>query len=121
MNLQPSISTLYNERRELFAQELTFGGHGQIYLSGAGTFVPDSGYVFYQIDFLTQSVVGEVVFRDINDAGTSIYSVDDTSFDTVTFPALFSWKAPLTSITLDSGTAIAYQYKTFIPEDAISL
>lgn len=118
MNLQPSTSTRFNDRRELFAYELMFGGHGQVYLSGAGTYTPtSSAYVFYQIDFLTTSVVGSVVFRSVNDSGTNIYQAINSQFTNVTFPSGATWNAPLTSITLSSGRAIAYQYKKFIPED----
>lgn len=118
MNLQPSTSTRFNDRRELFAWELTFGGHGQIPLTGAGTFTPTSDeYVIYRIDFLTSSVVGNVVFRNINADGQDIYAVENSNFDNFTFPAGSTWNAPLTSITLDSGSGIAYQYKKFIPEE----
>jgi len=120
MNLQPSTSILYNVRRELFADELNSGGHGQIYLSGAGTFTPTTtAYVFYRVDFLSTSVVNSVVFRDVNDAGNELYKVDRPTFAGITFPANATWNAPLTSITLDSGTGIAYQYKKFIPEDEL--
>ena len=123
MNLQPSTSFMYNDRRELFAWELNFGGHGQQYLSGAGTFTPTADSVFYQIDFLTSTAVTSAGFRtvhtDTRHTGT-IYTVS-SAFGGITFPAGFTWHAPLTSITLGSGTAIAYEYKKFIPEDLTNI
>ena len=118
MNLQPSTSTLFNERRILFSKELEFGGHGQVFLSGAGTFTPTTpDYVFYQIDFLTSSVVSSAVFRSVNDDNVEIYKVNASQYAGKTFPAGSTWYAPLTSITLGSGTGVAYQYKKFIPEE----
>jgi hypothetical protein len=35
----------------------------------------------------------------------------------MSFPAGFTWTAPLTSIRLTSGTGLAYMYKKFIPEE----
>jgi hypothetical protein len=121
MYLQPSTSVLYNDRRELFAFELMTGGHGQVYLSGAGTFTPStSAFVFYRIDFLTNSVVSNVAFRSVADDGTTtLYQVDQSSFTNIPFTSGETWLAPLTSITLASGKAIAYQYCKFPPEDYI--
>lgn len=119
MNLQPSTSTYYNDRRILFSKELEFGGHGQIFLSGAGTFTPPDEYVFYRINFLTTAVVNNIVFRGTNSDGEVIYNATASQFAGKTFPAGTTWNAPLTSITLDSGTGIAYTYKKFIPEDLI--
>jgi hypothetical protein len=124
MNLQPSTSFMYNDRRELFAWELSFGGHGQIPLTGAGTFTPTSSdYVFYKIDFFTASVVGSVGMRTQHSDGQhtgTIYSATPSAFNTFSFPAGYTWTAPITSITLNSGTGIAYQYKKFIPEDLVN-
>jgi len=117
MNLQPSTSVRYNERRLLFAQELSFGGHGQIPLTGAGTYVAPADHVFYQINFFTASVVQNVVFRNVNTDGTSIYTATNSAFSAMSFPAGFVWSAPLTSIRLTSGTGLAYMYKKFIPEE----
>jgi hypothetical protein len=73
MNLQPSNSIYYNERRELFAWELKTGGHGQVALSGAGTFTPSSSaYAFYQIDFLASTTVSNVTFRTTDSTGDTI-------------------------------------------------
>lgn len=121
MYLQPSTSISYNDRRELFAWELMTGGHGQVYLSGAGTFTPStSSFVFYKIDFLTNSVVSNAGFRSIaDDNRTLIYQVNGSSFTNVAFTSSQTWYAPLTSITLASGRAIAYQYSKFPPEDYI--
>lgn len=120
MNLQPSLSISFNDRRSLFADELEFGGHGQVYLSGAGTFTPTTDkYVFYQIDFLTNSVLNSVVFRNVNLDNTVIYTADNSNYSGVSFLEGTTWYAPLTSITLDSGTAIAYQYRKFIPEELL--
>lgn len=117
MNLQTSTSLNFNERRILFAHELDNGGHGQVVLKGAGTYVPSPDHLFYQIDFLQNTVVGDVVFRSTNSAGTTIYTLSADTFDGVTFPALYSWSAPVSSITITSGLAIAYQYKLFSIED----
>jgi len=120
MNLQPSLSILFNDRRLLFAEELKFGGHGQKYLSGGGTYTPStSEYIFYKIDFLTDSVVSSVVFRNKNDAGDIIYLANNSDFVNIPFVKNSSWNASLTSVTLTSGTAIAYQYKKFIVEDLL--
>lgn len=119
MFLQPSTSFQYNEKRLLFAAELMTGGHGQVYLSGAGTFTPtNSGYVFYKIDFLTNAVVSNVAFRTVaSDGTTKIYEVDGSTFTNVAFSSGDSWNAPLTSITLASGKGIAYQYSLFSPQN----
>ena len=117
MNLQPSTSVRYNDRRILFAKELEFGGHGQIALTGAGTYVAPADYVFYQIDFFTSSTVQSVVFRNVNADGTSIYYAPNSAFNNTSFPAGYTWMAPATSITLSSGTGLAYIYKKFIPEE----
>lgn len=118
MYLQPSTSTLYNDRRELFAYELMTGGHGQVYLSGGGTFTPTtSSYIFYRYDFLSPTLVTNVCYRKTSDDGTTpIYSVAPT-FQSVQFPAGATWFAPSTCVTITSGTAIAYQYAKFVPED----
>jgi hypothetical protein len=118
MNLQPSLSVEYNDRRVLFPEELKFGGHGQRYLNGGGTYTPStSEYVFYKIDFLTDSVVSSVVFRNKNDAGDNLY--DGSIVTNTPVPKGTVWNSPLAAITLASGTAIAYQYKKFIPEDIL--
>lgn len=117
MNLQPSTSFMYNDRRELFAWELSFGGHGQIPLTGAGTYTPTDGYVFYKFDFFTNTGVSNVVFRNINADGESIYTANNAQFSSMSFPAGYTWYAPVTSITLTGGTGIAYQYRLFTPED----
>ena len=110
MNLQPSASTSLTDRRELFAWELALGGHGQIPLSGAGTFTPtNSCYVFYAVEFLTDAVVGSAGFRTTVN-GTTIYQVTPSQYNSFSFPAGYTWTAPLTSITLNSGTGIAYEY-----------
>jgi hypothetical protein len=120
MNLQPSLSISFNDRRALFADELRFGGHGQRYLSGGGTYTPStSEYVFYKIDFLTDSVVTSAVFRNVAPRGDVTYLVNNSEYVNVPFVKNSMWNAPLTSITLSSGTAIAYQYKKFIVEDLI--
>jgi len=112
MNLQPSTSTVMNDRRELFAWELTFGGHGQIPLTGAGTFTPtSSAYVFYQITFASATTVTDVGYRLNNECGSSIYQTP--GFTSMTFPANYTWYAPVTSITISSGSGIAYEYKRF--------
>lgn len=115
MNLQPSTSTLYNDRRALFAWELSYGGHGQTYLSGAGTYTPASGYVFYAISFLEDSTISSVGFRSTLD-GETIYQATSANYVGADFPSGYTWMAPLTSITLSSGSAIAYQYKLFPAE-----
>jgi hypothetical protein len=119
MNLQPSLSVSFNDRRDLFSEELKFGGHGQRYLNGAGTYLPSTyEHIFYEIDFLTDSVVSSAVFRNINDAESNLY--DGTINTNTTVLKGTTWDAPLASITLVSGTAIAYQYKKFIPENLMS-
>jgi hypothetical protein len=112
MNLQPSNSVYFNERRELFAWELMFGGHGQVALTGSGTFTPtNSSFVFYKIDFLTNSTVSNVSFRNKNIKGDTIYTASSASYAGLSFPANYSWDAPITSITLSSGSkGIAYEY-----------
>lgn len=112
MNLQPSNSVYFNERRELFAWELMFGGHGQVALTGSGTFTPtNSSFVFYKIDFLTNSTVSSVSFRNKNNKGDTIYTASSASYAGLSFPANYSWDAPITSITLSSGgKGIAYEY-----------
>lgn len=117
MNLQPSTSVSYNDRRELFSRELTFGGHGQIYFSTAGTYTPPQGYVFYTINFLTNTTVTAAVFRSTNSTGSIIYSASNTQFQNVAFPAGYSWVAPLTSVSFGTGSGIIYMYKKFIPEE----
>lgn len=112
MNLQPSTSSLQNERRILFAYELAFGGHGQVPLTGSGTFTPtNSSCVFYTVEFLTSAVMASAGFRNYSLDGTRVYSANSTDFANFNFPAGYTWTAPLTSITLDSGTGIAYEYK----------
>ena len=113
MNLQPSLSIYLNEQRSLISDELDLGGHGQKYLNGAGTYTPSPNYIFYKVDFLSDSTVNSVNFRNTN------YDVTDTDYTGVVFPKGFSWIAPIESIELDSGTAVIYQYKKFIPEDII--
>jgi hypothetical protein len=116
MNLQPSLSIVFNDRRLLFAEELKFGGHGQKYLSGGGTFFPSACCVFYSIQFLTNTTVTSAGFRSTNSDNKSIYKYDNIS--NVAFPQNYTWSAPLTSISLSAGgSAIAYQYSLFIPED----
>jgi hypothetical protein len=111
MFLQPSTSNMFNDRREVFAWELATGGHGQVALSGAGTFSPtESDRVFYAIEFLTESVVDTAVFRTAV-GGQTIYNVASATYSGFTFPAGYTWTAPLTQLTLDSGTGIAYEYK----------
>jgi hypothetical protein len=118
MNLQPSTSTLFNDRRLLFASELETGGHGQIYFSSAGTYTAPVGYVFYQVDFFSTSLVTNTRFRSVNDTNSLIYSATNASYSSVTFPAGYSWSAPLTSFTVGAGASgIAYMYKKFIPEE----
>lgn len=117
MNLQPSTSTMYNERRTLFSTELATGGHGQIYFSTAGTYTAPTGYVFYTIDFLTDTLLSSSNFRSTNDTNTLIYSASNANYANVTFPAGYSWIAPLTSFTVTSGIGIAFMYKKFIPEE----
>lgn len=117
MNLQPSISTNLNDRRELFAWELTFGGHGQIPLSGAGTYYPtSSSYAFYTIDFLTNTTLVSAEFRSSISNGCTTYAGNLSGFNNFTFPAGYSWSAPLNSLTISSGTGIAYQYRIYNPE-----
>jgi hypothetical protein len=112
MNLQPSLSVALSERRQLFSHELMHGGHGQVFLSGGGTFMPTtSAFSFYKIDFLTNAVVGNVGFRTVID-GTNfiVYTANSNQFSGASMPAGATWSAPITSITLNSGTGIAYQY-----------
>ena len=117
MNLQPSQSFQFNDRRELFAWELALGGHGQIPLSGTGTFYPtSSAYVFYAVEFLTDAAMASADFRTHNFNGDIIYSVNGASYDGFNFPAGYTWTVPLNSITLNSGTGIAYQYLVFPAE-----
>lgn len=117
MNLQPSLSVNYNDRRELFAWELALGGHGQVPLSGAGTFYPtSSAYVFYAIDFLSDAVVSNAAFRTTDATGTTNYAANSASFVNFSFPARYTWTAPLNSISLSSGTGIAYEFKLYNPE-----
>lgn len=121
MFLQPSTSFQYNDKRLLFAAELMTGGHGQVYLSGAGTFTPtNSSFVFYKVDFLTNSVVSNAGFRTFaSDATTKIYEIDGSSYTNVGFSSGDSWFAPLTSITLANGKGIAYQYSLFNTQNQI--
>lgn len=115
MNLQPSLANTYVERRILFANELLLGGHGQIPISGAGTITPTStAYYFYAIDFLqnsTLSSVSGVNFVNTND----FYQATEASYNNFAFPAGYTWLAPIQSLSLASGQAIAYQYKLFDP------
>jgi hypothetical protein len=116
MNLQPSLSISFNDRRALFADELTFGGHGQRYLSGGGTYFPNDSCVFYSIQFLKNTTVTSAGFRNTNSTNQVIYKND--SINNVAFPQNYTWNAPLTSISLSAGGyAIAYQYRLFLPED----
>lgn len=119
MFLQPSTSFQFNDKRLLFASELMTGGHGQVYISGAGTYTPtNSGYVFYKIDFLTNAVVSNAGFRTkASDGSTKIYEIDASTFTNVPFSSGSTWFAPITSITVASGKAIAYQYSLFSPEN----
>lgn len=111
MNLQPSNSIYYNDRRELFGWELETGGHGQVALTGAGTFTPtSSAYAFYQIDFLAATTVTSVSFKTTNSLGQTIYVANSADFAGLAFPALYEWKAPVNSITIIGGKGIAYQY-----------
>lgn len=119
MNLQPSTSVRYNERRLLFAQELSFGGHGQMPLTGAGTYIAPTNHVFYAVDFFTASVVQRVVFRNRNADNVSIYTATNSAYNNMSFPAGYTWMAPMTSIQLSTGTGIAYMYDKFIPEELI--
>jgi hypothetical protein len=113
MNLQPSTADNVNlTRRQLFASELALGGHGQVPLSGAGTFVPtNSSYVFYEIDFFTATTVTSAAFRTTASDGSTIYSMNSASYNGIAFPAGYKWFAPVTNITLTSGTGLAYEYK----------
>lgn len=113
MNLQPSNSVYFNDRREIFAWELMFGGHGQVALTGSGTFTPtNSSFVFYKIDFLADSTVSSVSFRNTNTNGDTVYTAASASYAGMSFPALYSWEAPITSITLSAGSkGIAYEYQ----------
>jgi hypothetical protein len=122
MNLQPSTSTLFNDRRLLFSQELETGGHGQLYFSSAGTYTVPAGYVFYQVDFFSTTLVTNARFRNVNDTNTQIYSASNANYASVTFPAGYSWSAPLTSFTVGAGASgIAFMYKKFIPESVICM
>jgi hypothetical protein len=119
MFLQPSTSFQFNDKRLLFAAELATGGHGQVYLSGAGTFTPtNSSFVFYQIQFLTNSVVSNAGFRTVaSDGTTKIYEINGSTYTNVGFSSGDTWFAPITSITLASGRGIAYQYSLFNPQN----
>lgn len=117
MNLQPSTSTMFNERRTLFSTELATGGHGQIYFSSAGTYTAPAGYVFYTIDFLTDTRLSSSDFRSTNSTNTLIYSASNSNYNNVVFPAGYSWIAPLNSFTVVSGVGIAFMYKKFVPEE----
>lgn len=119
MNLQPSISTLFNDRRLLFANELTTGGHGQLFFGAAGTFTPPPGYIFYRVDFLASTTLTNAKFRTVNSTNSLVYSALDSNFTSVAFPANYTWYAPLTSFSITTGRGIAYMYKTFIPEEII--
>jgi len=112
MYLQPSIHLTAPERRMLFAQELQYGGHGQVALSGVGTFTPtNSAYVFYQIDFTQATTITSAAFRTVDYCGNSIYAVNPSTYNGFSFPAGYTWYAPLTSITLSAGKGIAYEYQ----------
>jgi hypothetical protein len=117
MNLQPSRSVLYNDRRALFSNELDYGGHGQIPLTGAGTYVPsNSAYVFYKFNFLTSTTVSSVGFRVVTDPeGQVSYAANPASYVNFVFPALSTWTSPVTSLTITGGTGIAYEYKLYDP------
>lgn len=106
MNLQPSNSLYGNERRILFAWELAYGGSGQFPMS-ATSYTADPSSVIYTIDFLTESTISSVGFRDTE--GT--YSIDSSLYEGWVFPAGTTWTAPITSIELSNGTAIAYTYE----------
>lgn len=125
MNLQPSNSFIYNDRRALFAWELSLGGHGQKPLSGAGTFTPTSGCVFYSIDFLSDTVVTSVGFKTTeprSDGSLQVtYTASQSDYSNFTFPAGYTWIAPITSITFSSGKAVAYQYNTFQVSDGVNI
>ena len=113
MNLQPSTADNVNiTRRQLFASELALGGHGQVPLTGAGTFVPtNSTFVFYEVDFFTNTTVTSAVFRSKASDGSTIYSANSAAYNGFQFPAMAKWFAPLNSITISGGTGIAYEYK----------
>jgi hypothetical protein len=119
MNLQPTTSTIFNDRRLLFAAELDFGGHGQIPITGSGTYIAPSNYVFYKFDFFTATTVSSIVFRNVNTKGETIYNASNAHYTARSFPAGYTWMAPTTSITLGGGTGIAYMYKKFIPEELL--
>jgi hypothetical protein len=110
MNLQPSNSTLYNERRILFAWELTYGGTGQFPIS-ASAYELVAPNIIYAIDFLEDGVVSDVGFRTHDSAGNELYNIDPASFIGWTFPAGTTWTAPITSITLSEGRGLAYTYE----------
>ncbi len=104
MLLQPSLARNSLEQRQLFAWELTWGGHGQIPLTGAGCYTPTStAYSFYAIEFLTESIIESVAFR-------AYYQADNGAYVGQVFPAGYTWTAPISSICLSGGSAIAYQY-----------
>lgn len=115
MFLQPSTSFQYNDKRLLFAAELMTGGHGQVYLSGGGTFVPtNSSFIFYRIDFTSNTIINNVGFRTVaSDGVTKIYEIDSSSYQNVHMSDGTTWYAPITSINLTSGKGIAYQYSIF--------
>lgn len=104
MNLQPTFAASYLEQRQVFSQELVWGGHGQIPLSGAGCYTPTAGYSFYQIDWHTAATVTSVSFR-------GDYAANAPDFVGKTFPAGSTWLGPITSVCISAGTGIAYQYR----------
>jgi len=110
MLLEPSRLITFQDRRQLLYFELETGGHGQIPLTGTGIFTPHAGYTFYRVDFLASSVVGSVTFDD-QYQGSTVYRGSTAQYVGLTFPALYSWDAPINAIKLNSGSAIAYEYQ----------
>ena len=106
MELRPSNSTLFNDRRSLFGWELTFGGSGQKPLTGTAFNVPDTDYTFYAISFTSASVVSAVQFA-------TNYMANSAQYQNITFPAGYVWFAPIKGIQLTSGDAIAYEFSPF--------
>jgi len=83
---------------------MAFGGQGQTYLTGGNVNAPP-GYVFYAIAFLSNTTLSGIGYY-------GAYNIDTTQFTSVSFPSGFTWTAPLTSININSGSAIGYMYKT---------
>jgi hypothetical protein len=106
MEIRPSNSTMWNDRRSLFGWELTFGGSGQKPLSGTAFNVPDTNYTIYAISFTTASIVSAVQF-DTN------YAANSAQYRQISFPAGYVWFAPIKGVQLTSGAAIAYQFSPF--------